>query len=142
MAVAYFDSSALVKLVLTEDESELAATLWDSCDVAVSSRLAYPEVRAALAAAGRSGRLGRRALEDAETLWAEIWSEVFVVALSEPIAFAAGDLATRHGLRGGDAVHLASAETMSTATVLFVAWDQRLREGAVARGLAVVPALN
>jgi hypothetical protein len=31
-----------------------AAPLWDGCDAAVASRLAYPEVRAALAAAARS----------------------------------------------------------------------------------------
>ena len=54
MTIVYFDSSAFVKLVVEEDGSEVAATLWDGCDAAVSSRLAYPEVRAALAAAGRA----------------------------------------------------------------------------------------
>jgi len=44
----YLDSSAFVKLVVEEDGSDLAAALWDGCDAAVSSRLAYPEVRAAL----------------------------------------------------------------------------------------------
>ena len=56
MAIVYFDSSAFVKLVVEEEGSDLAAALWDGCDVAVSSRLAYPEVRAALAAAGRADR--------------------------------------------------------------------------------------
>ncbi len=46
MSIVYFDSSAFVKLVVDEDGSELAAALWDGCDAAVSSRLAYPEVRA------------------------------------------------------------------------------------------------
>jgi predicted nucleic acid-binding protein len=53
MPRVYFDSSALVKLVVQEEGSDLAADLWDSCDAALASRLAYPEVRAALAAAGR-----------------------------------------------------------------------------------------
>ena len=57
MALVYFDSSAFVKLVVEEEDSDLAATLWDGGDAAVSSRLAYPEVRATLAAAGRDGRL-------------------------------------------------------------------------------------
>lgn len=52
MAIVHFDSSAFVKLVVEEDVSDLAAALWDGCDAAVSSRLAYPDVRAALAAAG------------------------------------------------------------------------------------------
>ena len=47
MALVYFDSSALVKLVLDEIGSDIAATLWNACDVALSSRLAYPEVCAA-----------------------------------------------------------------------------------------------
>lgn len=54
MAIVYFDSSAFLKLLIEQDGSDLAAALWDGCDVAVSSRLAYPEVRAALAAAGRA----------------------------------------------------------------------------------------
>lgn len=52
-AVVYFDASAFVKLVVHEPGSELAVELWPTCEVAVSSRLAYPEVRAALAAARR-----------------------------------------------------------------------------------------
>lgn len=57
MALVYFDSSALVKLVVEEHGSDLAAELWDGCDAALSSRLAYPEVRAALAAAGLASAL-------------------------------------------------------------------------------------
>jgi hypothetical protein len=54
VALVYFDSSALVKLVVEEAGSQLAAELWDGCDAALASRLAYPEVRAALAAAARN----------------------------------------------------------------------------------------
>jgi len=45
VALVYFDSSALVKLMLDEPGSDLAAELWNGCDAALSSRLAYPEVR-------------------------------------------------------------------------------------------------
>ena len=40
MALVYFDSSALVKLMLDEPGSDLAAELWNGCDAALSSRLA------------------------------------------------------------------------------------------------------
>ena len=49
----YLDTSAAVKLVVEESGSDLVAELWDGCDAALTSRLAYPEVRAALAAAAR-----------------------------------------------------------------------------------------
>jgi predicted nucleic acid-binding protein len=52
--LVYFDSSAFVKLLVEEEGSNVAATLWDGCDAAIASRLAYPEVRAALAAAVRN----------------------------------------------------------------------------------------
>ena len=46
MAIVYFDSSAFVNLVVEGEGGDVAAALWDGCDAAVSSRLAYPEVRA------------------------------------------------------------------------------------------------
>ena len=36
MPLVYFDSSALVKLVVAEEGSDLAAELWDSCDAALA----------------------------------------------------------------------------------------------------------
>lgn len=43
-----------MKLVVDEAGSGLAAESWGACDAAPAIRLAYPEVRAALAAAFRS----------------------------------------------------------------------------------------
>jgi predicted nucleic acid-binding protein len=138
MAIAYFDSSALVKLLIAEEGSGLTMAVWDQCDLPVSSRLAYPEVRAALAAAGRDGRLSARLLAQAEELWERFWSDVAVLDLSSDVAAVAGDLAARHSLRGADAVHLASAATIADVDAVFVVWDQRLRAGALAEGIAVV----
>jgi hypothetical protein len=45
-----FRLSALVKLVLDEAGSDVAAQLWNACDAAVSSRPAYPEVCEPIAA--------------------------------------------------------------------------------------------
>lgn len=42
MAIVYFDSSAFVKLLVEEDGTDVAAALWDGCDAAFSSRIAYP----------------------------------------------------------------------------------------------------
>ncbi len=53
---------------------DLAAALWDGCDAPVSSRLAYPEVRAALAAAGCTDGLDRAALRRAELAWEQFWA--------------------------------------------------------------------
>ena len=97
MAVVYFDSSAFVKLLVNEDGNDLAIELWDGCDAAVSSRLAYPEVRAALAAAARSGRIDADELALLERDWEMYWSAVNVIELTPGVARSAGDLCREHG---------------------------------------------
>ena len=85
MALVYFDSSAFVKLVVEEAGSDLAAGLWDGCDAAVSSRLAYPEVRAALAAAARNHVLDDGEVESAERAWEEFWAATRRVELTSAV---------------------------------------------------------
>lgn len=139
MTIVYFDSSAFVKLLVEEDGSDLAAALWDGCDAAVSSRLAYPEVRAALAAAGRAHRLDRPGQRRAELAWEEYWAATRPVELTNVVTAHAGQLATQHALRGADAVHLASLLAVGITEMLFAVWDQRLRAGARAVGVPVAP---
>ena len=140
MALVYFDSSALVKLVLDEVGSDLAAVLWNACDVALSSRLAYPEVCAALAAAGRNHDLTPSQVSAATSDWEQFWASMRPVELSADVEQAAGSLAAAHQLRGADAVHLASALALGPTDLTVAVWDQRLHAGAVAVGLAVAPA--
>lgn len=139
MTIVYFDSSAFVKLLVEEEGSDTAAVLWDGCDAAVSSRLAYPEVRAALATAGRVGRLDRDGQYRAEVAWEEFWLSTRAIELTEAITQRAGELVGEHALRGADAVHLASVLAMGPAEILFAGWDRRLRAGAHAAGVSVVP---
>ena len=139
VALVYFDSSALVKLVVEENGSELAAALWDGCDAALSSRLAYPEVCAALAAAGRNHDLDKTDLVSAERAWDGHWAEIRPVELTAPVERHAGQLARTHGLRGADAVHLASALAIGDPDLVFAVWDERLHAGAVASHLRVAP---
>ena len=85
MALVYFDSSALVKLVLDETGSELAAALWNGCDAALSSRLAYPEVCAALAAAGRNHDLTQSEVSVARDEWEVFWASMRPVELTSDV---------------------------------------------------------
>lgn len=139
MTIVYFDSSAFVKLVVEEDGTDFAADLWDGCDAAVSSRLAYPEVRAALAAAGRAGRLGPPEQARAEAGWEELWMTVRTVELTDAVTAHAGQLASNYALRGADAVHLASYLAVGGADTLFAVWDHRLRTGARDAGVRLAP---
>jgi len=137
--LVYFDASAFVKLLVEEPGTDLAVALWDGCDAAVSSRLAYPEVRAALAAAHRNHDLDRDGLAQAEENWDQFWDATRPVELTTAVGRHAGELAKEHALRGADAVHLASALAMSDRSLIVAVWDRRLHAGALAARLGVAP---
>lgn len=139
MSLVYFDSSALVKLLVDEEGSEVAALLWDSCDAALSNRLAYPEVRAALAAARRAHRLAADDEERAAAAWEEYWAAMRTVELTQAVSAHAGDLAGRRALGGADAVHLASLLALESPDVVFAVWDTRLRNAATEEGVIIAP---
>jgi uncharacterized protein len=140
MSLVYFDASAFVKLLAEEPGSDLAAQLWDGCDAAVASRLAYPEVRAALAAAARNHDLSGDELDGAEQAWEEYWAASRPVELTVAVERHAGQLARQHALRGADAIHLASALAIGDPDLVIAVWDRRLHTGAHAAGLRVAPA--
>lgn len=140
MAIVYFDSSALVKLVLDETGSDVAAAVWNGCDAALSSRLAYPEVCAALAAAGRNHDLTESEASAAAAEWEIFWSSMRPIELSPNVERAAGELAVLLRLHGADAIHLASALALESQEVTVAVWDRRLHAGAVTAGPPVAPA--
>jgi predicted nucleic acid-binding protein len=140
MALVYFDSSALVKLVVQEAGSDLAAELWDGCDVALASRLAYPEVRAALAASGRNHDLSGDDLQTAEQAWEQYSAAIRPVELTGAVERHAGQLARSYALRGADAMHLASALAIGDPDLIIAVWDRRLHAGAANAGLHLAPA--
>ena len=138
--LVYFDASAFVKLLTTETGNSLASALWDGCDAALSSRLAYPEVRAALAAAARNHDLTESELAEAERDWEDFWAATRPVELTATVEQHAGHLARAHALRGADAVHLASALAVDDPGLIVAVWDRRLHTGAQTAGYRVAPA--
>jgi predicted nucleic acid-binding protein len=107
-------------------------------DVAVTDLRAYPEVCPALAAARRSHDLSAADLDMAHATWDEFWRAVRPVELTRPVEQRAGELARRHGLRGADAIHLASALAVDDDIVVAV-WDRQLHRAALAEGMTVGP---
>lgn len=136
---SYLDTSALVKLVIDERGSDTVAELWMTADDPNVSMLAYAEMRAAIAAAARAGRLSGPRVDAARQAAETAWGRVVVVEVGDALARAAGDLADRHGLRAADAIHLASAIRIREADTVFVSFDRRLREAAAAEGFLVLP---
>jgi predicted nucleic acid-binding protein len=134
--IAYFDTSAIVPLIIEEATSETCRRLWNEATRVASVRLLYPETRAALARAERMGRLTSRQLASAVDDLEAVIAELDVIEVSSDIAHAGGELAQRFGLRGYDAVHLAAGLAMNDDEVVFVTGDHDLAAAARAAGMA------
>lgn len=115
----------------------MAAELWSSAHPAASSILAYPEGRAALAAARRLGRLGEEGYRQALAAFEELYAELVTVGVDREIAARAGGHAEDLALRGYDAVHLATALELGDEEVVLVTWDRDLAQAAERVGLGI-----
>ncbi|MGH8899542.1 MAG: type II toxin-antitoxin system VapC family toxin [Egibacteraceae bacterium] len=135
--IAYFDTSALVPLVVEEPGSPRTARLWDSASRVVSARIVYAEARAAFAQAHRMQRLTTRALRRAVSEFELIYRQLDRVEIDERLVRRAGQLAEQHALRGYEAVHLAAAQRLHDAQTVLVSGDAALCRAARALGMAV-----
>ncbi len=126
--------------MVIEDGSDDAAELWETDLPAASSILSYPEGRAALAAARRRRGLAAGAHAQAAADFDDLQRELMIVGIDRRLAHRAGELADEVGLRGYDAVHLASALALGGAqAVTVVSWERELSRAAARCGCAVAP---
>ena len=137
--IAYFDTSALIKLLVVEPGTEVAEELWDGASERVASCVVYAEARAALAAAARDRRLSARQLRNVVGGLGEACGAMQLVGVDAELAELAGELAEHHALRGYDAVHLATALEIETSELVIATWDSDLARAALAVGRTVVP---
>jgi uncharacterized protein len=124
--VAYLESSALVKLVVVEEESEALQDALLEWPRRVSSRLAVVEVL----------RTVRRRDGARESLARSVLARLALVVIGDRVLLAAAQL-DPIGLRSLDAIHLATALRLRSGLGAFVSYDARQLEAAEALGLPV-----
>jgi predicted nucleic acid-binding protein len=124
---AYLDTSAFLKLVVREPESDALLSALVRWQDRASASLLRTEAIRALRRAGQDAAIGlaRRLLEG-----------MFLIRLDEPLLDRAGEL-NPLGLRSLDAIHLAAALAVGADLAVFLTYDSRLAEAAGAVGLAV-----
>jgi predicted nucleic acid-binding protein len=137
--ILYLDTSAFVKLLVPEPGSFETAERWLRARRRVSSRLLYPEARAALARARRIGRLDASRHHAAIRRLEALWDAVYRIDLTGALAHRAGELADRHDLRAYDAVHLASVEHARDRDLVVASHDVDLLQAAQSMGFATTP---
>jgi predicted nucleic acid-binding protein len=140
--IAYLDASALVKRYLVERGSRETTELTAKSEMTATSIVSRAEVAAALAKAARTGLVTHDVARTAQRSFAGDWQDLVRVAVTEALVERADTLAWEHGLRGYDAVQLASALTWQESVgeeIVLATFDQQLWEAAKRTGLKPWP---
>lgn len=134
--ISYFDTSAIVPLVIAEPGTDRCREHWMAAERLLSIRLVHVEARAALVQARRSGRISLAAHRPAVRALEALVAQVDLIEIDDQLVLAAAALAEGHALRACDAVHLAGAMQVSSDDLVVVAGDRALLAAAHAAGLA------
>ncbi len=140
--ICYLDTSALVKLYVQEQGSEMVHKLVDEASVVATSKVAYAEARAALARGFRDGYIEEKDYRQVVAALQNDWPKCLVIEVTDSLVFLAGELAEKYCLRGFDAIHLASAVTLKTQVKKRIeagCFDDRLWEALRAVDIKVLP---
>ena len=141
--ICYFDTSALVKLYVEEEGSELVADYSRKCIFIATSKVAYAEARAAFARAGREGILDTQAYRDVVANFNEDWTSYFALEVSDSVLQRVDTLVDKYPIRGFDALHLASSIILSRRLdgekLLVACWDARLWDYYLQEGFSLIP---
>ena len=124
----YLDTSAIVKLVVPEAETEALLSALERWPDRLSSAVAAVELHRALRRAGASRAVRARA--DA------VLSALVLVRVDDPVLQRAAALGDRF-LRSLDALHLATALSLGDDPDGFITYDARLARAARRQRLAV-----
>jgi len=124
----YLDSSAIVKLVAPEPETDALIAFIRTDPERVSSALASVEVCRAVRRAGGHEALFRRARE--------VLSRIALVRIDNTVLRSAADL-DPPTLRSLDAIHLATALSLVEPVTALVTYDSRLRDASRLNGIVV-----
>jgi predicted nucleic acid-binding protein len=124
--ICYFDTSALVPLLVDEPGRVTATRLWQKADRRVASQLIYVEAAGALAQARRMGRLDDHEHHVALAALDDVYDKLYITEISEALVRRGAVLTHEFGLRGYDAVHCATAERLAVPEFVFVSGDKKL----------------
>ena len=140
--IIYLDTSALLKQYIQEAGSEDVEKLLASTEGTGTNQLTYVEMASAIS---RAVRMELISADEAQLTWEDFlvdWELLVRLDTSGQITKRAATLAWEHGLRGYDAIHLASALTWQDAIdtpVTLATYDRELWSAAQKAGMDVWP---
>jgi len=140
--ILYVDTSALIKRYIREQDSRRVQQWIEEAEWLGCNLIARAEMAAAIRRLWRMRELGAETAFNLLTSFRLDWPAFVRLPVAEATVARADELAWRFGLRGFDAVHLASAiiwQEGLSETVTLATYDHSLWTAARDAGLAVLP---
>lgn len=131
--ILFCDTSALLKLLVDEDQSDQMRQVSSAVEAIGVCRISWAETMAALARRQREDPISSDDLEQARQHLIQSWQTFTIVEVSQPLVESAGRFADVFALRGYDSVQLAAAhelQLMAEQPVIFASYDRRLNQAA------------
>ncbi len=140
--IVYLDASAIVKLYVEEPGSPDVARMVEMANVVGTALVTMVEVYAALARAARRRMIPKKKAEASARIFLRQWGQLHRLRITEHTVERAAGFAWKYGLRGYDAVHLASAlgwREMLGQPLVLATYDRELWEAARRSDIEVWP---
>ncbi len=131
--ILFCDTSALIKLLIREPQSDQMQQVSVQAEAIVVCRITWAEVMAGLARRQRDDPASGDDLEQARQHLITAWPSFAIVEVSQTLVETAGRFADGFALRGYDSVQLAAAHDLhlaSTQPLIFASYDRRLNQAA------------
>ena len=136
--ILFCDTSALLKLYITEAGSNELKALMQEAEAVAVCRIAWAEAFSALSWRAREVPEDALVIEQAKAALAVDWPHFVVLEIDQPLVERAGEYADTFALRGYDSIQLAAAfETgrVSQTPIFFACYDIRLNKAAKLLGM-------
>ncbi|MCK4489893.1 MAG: type II toxin-antitoxin system VapC family toxin [Anaerolineales bacterium] len=142
MSIIYFDTSALVKKYIKELGSDQISESYSRAELIGTAMITPPEMASALSRAIRRKVIDDDAAGEAWNMFGKDWDTYIVIDVTQALIGQASKLVWEQGLRGYDAVHLASLLAWKDALGMDIAlatFDVELWEAAKRLNIHVIP---
>lgn len=139
--ILYLDTSAVVKLYVSEVHEEVVLSAFRQAQVRATHVVAHVEARSAFTRLHRAGKLSTRQWKGVRSEFIKDWVNYLQITADENNIKRAAELVEDFGLRAYDGVHLAAADYLRAnagAEVTFACFDAQLNRAAKTLGLSVL----
>lgn len=134
--ILYLDTSALIKLYVSEVQSGAVEGLREQADIVATVMISYAEAAATFARRIREQPGVTNELSAARGDFFADWPSYLRLTVSQPLLDEAARLADAFALRGYDSVQLAAARLLAVDhDIVFASFDTRLANAAALLGM-------